>query len=144
MTEHHGNTLAADHDALLGQLSGRAAIQDLIAAYGLGQDLHQDGDNDVLTEWDQVFAPDARVDYTAAGAPADLPYKELAALMRGPEGSMGDLIRWQHCWPSACARYHAGHRPPSVTATPTCLGTLRITRRCLRVIRRRAIAPLSP
>jgi hypothetical protein len=96
MTEHHENTQDSERDALLRRLVDRAAIQDLIAAYGLGQDLHKDGDNDVLTEWDQVFAPDARVDYTAAGVPADLPYRELAAIMRGPNGSMSGLIRWQH------------------------------------------------
>ena len=96
MTEHHENTRDSERDALLRRLVDRAAIQDLIAAYGLGQDMHQDGDNDVLAQWDQVFAPEATVDYSAAGAPADLPYKDLAALMRGPGGSMGGLVRWQH------------------------------------------------
>ncbi|HEY1698204.1 MAG TPA: nuclear transport factor 2 family protein [Trebonia sp.] len=65
MTEHHESTRSASSDALLRELADRAAIQDLIAAYGLGQDLHQDGDNDVLAQWDQVFAPDATVDYSA-------------------------------------------------------------------------------
>jgi hypothetical protein len=42
----------------------RFAIQDVIAKYGLGQDLHQ-GDNEdqnMLAQWAEVFAPDAVID----------------------------------------------------------------------------------
>lgn len=49
-------------------LEDRIEIQDLMVRYGLGQDLHEDGDNDVLEQWDSVFAPEARVDYSVAGA----------------------------------------------------------------------------
>jgi hypothetical protein len=75
MTEHHESTRSASSDALLRELADRAAIQDLIAAYGLGQDLHQDGDNDVLAQWDQVFAPDATVDYSAT-APLEITWMD--------------------------------------------------------------------
>ncbi|MFE5501272.1 nuclear transport factor 2 family protein [Amycolatopsis japonica] len=78
-------------------LLDRAEIQDLVTRYGLGQDLHQDGDNAVLEQWDQVFAPDATVDYSAAGASlAGIGHRELADAMRGPNGSMNGLRRWQH------------------------------------------------
>jgi hypothetical protein len=78
-------------------LLDRAEIQDLVTRYGLGQDLHQDGDDNVLEHWDEVFAPDATVDYSVTGAPLDgIGYRELAEVMRGPGGSMRGLRRWQH------------------------------------------------
>ncbi|WP_433136339.1 nuclear transport factor 2 family protein [Actinomadura nitritigenes] len=78
-------------------LTDRIEIQDLVTRYGLGQDLHQDGDNDVLAEWDRVFAPEATVDYSVTGAPLDsVTYKDLARAMRGPGGSMSGIEHWQH------------------------------------------------
>jgi hypothetical protein len=74
----------------------RVEIQDLVMRYGLGQDLHQNGDNDVLAQWDQVFAPDATVDYTAGGAPGGIGYRELVNTMRGPNGTMNTIQNWQH------------------------------------------------
>jgi len=78
-------------------LLDRMEIQDLVTRYGLGQDLHQNGNNDVLAEWDEVFAPGATVDYSATGAPLDgVTYEELVKVMRGPGGSMTGLRSWQH------------------------------------------------
>jgi hypothetical protein len=78
-------------------LIDRVEIQDLVMRYGLGQDLHQNGDNNVLEQWDEVFAPDATVDYSAAGASLEgIGYRELAEAMRGPGGSMGTIQNWQH------------------------------------------------
>ncbi|WGL51419.1 nuclear transport factor 2 family protein [Nocardioides sp. BP30] len=79
-------------------LTDRIEIQDVIARYGLGQDLHEDGDNDVLREWDAVFAPEGRADYSITGVPdlADIGYRELVDFMRRPGGSMSGLKRWQH------------------------------------------------
>ena len=76
----------------------RIEIQDLIARYGLGQDLHEDGDNDVLEQWSEVFAPDGTVDYSSTGVSQldGLGYRELVDFMRRPGGSMGGLLRWQH------------------------------------------------
>jgi hypothetical protein len=89
-------TTTTSDNARLQLLLDRLEIQDLVTRYGLGQDLHQDGDDDVLREWREVFAPEATVDYSAAGAPASLTPDQLAAAMRGPGGSMGALRRWQH------------------------------------------------
>jgi hypothetical protein len=74
----------------------RLEIQELVARYALGQDLHQDGDDDVLREWRDVFTADAVLDYSAAGVPAPLNPTQVAELMRGPGGSMSALTRWQH------------------------------------------------
>ncbi|GHJ41677.1 nuclear transport factor 2 family protein [Streptomyces sp. TS71-3] len=76
----------------------RIEIQDVVVRYGLGQDLHQDGDNDILEQWDAVFAPDATVDYSVAGDPSvkDLDYRALVEVMRGSDGSMSGLLKWQH------------------------------------------------
>lgn len=76
----------------------RIEIQDLMVRYGLGQDLHEDGDNDVLEQWDSVFTPEARVDYSAAGGAQlkDIPYRDLVEVMRGEGGSMSGLLKWQH------------------------------------------------
>jgi hypothetical protein len=44
-----------------------------------------------------VFAPEATVDYAAAGdPPAGVSYRELADFMRRPGGSMSTLRNWQH------------------------------------------------
>ncbi|WP_413810648.1 nuclear transport factor 2 family protein [Streptomyces sp. OE57] len=76
----------------------RLAIQDLIVRYGLGQDLHEDGDNNVLEQWDTVFAPGATVDYSVTGDASlkGLDYRKLVEVMRGAEGSMSTLQKWQH------------------------------------------------
>lgn len=82
----------------LQHLEDRIEIQDLMVRYGLGQDLHEDGDNNVLEQWDSVFAPEARVDYSVAGGPQlkNIPYKDLVDVMRAPDGSMSGLLKWQH------------------------------------------------
>jgi hypothetical protein len=81
------------------QLLDRLEIQDVITRYGLGQDLHQ-RDGNVLEQWSTVFAPDATVDYSVAGIPAGIGYRELAEHMRGKEpssvGTMTALRNWQH------------------------------------------------
>jgi len=79
-------------------LLDRVEIQDVIARYGLGQDLHKDGDNDVLQQWDDVFAPNGAVDYSSTGVPQldCIGFRELVDFMRGPGGSMSGLLRWQH------------------------------------------------
>jgi SnoaL-like protein len=70
-------------------LTDRVEIQDLVTRYGLGQDLHQNGDNNVLEQWHEVFAPEATVDYSATDASLEgIGYRELAEAMRGPGGSM--------------------------------------------------------
>ncbi|MGW5136204.1 nuclear transport factor 2 family protein [Streptomyces sp. NPDC004135] len=85
-------------DQRLQYLADRIEIQDLMVRYALGQDLHEDGDNDVLEQWDTVFAPEATVDYSAAGTSAlkDIPYRSLVDVMRGADGSMSGLLKWQH------------------------------------------------
>ncbi|MFJ8363828.1 nuclear transport factor 2 family protein [Streptomyces sp. NPDC093984] len=79
-------------------VSDRIEIQDLMVRYALGQDLHQSGDNEVLEQWDTVFAAEATVDYSAAGGSAlkDIPYRRLVDVMRGADGSMSGLLKWQH------------------------------------------------
>jgi hypothetical protein len=80
----------------------RFAIQDLIAVYGLGQDLHQAGqDNDVLAQWAEVFAPDAVIDTSAVGGPSAMTLSEYAHMLRGPglDGTRGMPVpfdAWQH------------------------------------------------
>jgi hypothetical protein len=79
-------------------LSDRIEIQDLIVRYGLGQDLHENGDNAVLDQWDTVFAPGATVDYSVTGDPSldGIEYRKLVDVMRGTNGSMSSLQNWQH------------------------------------------------
>jgi hypothetical protein len=78
-------------------LADRIEIQDLMVRYGLGQDLHEDGDNNVLQQWDTVFAPDATVDYSVVDPSLkDIGYRSLVGVMRGAGGSMSSLLRWQH------------------------------------------------
>jgi hypothetical protein len=79
----------------------RIAIQEVISLSGIGQDAHQDGDNDILEQWRLVFADDATVDYSASGGPSgDATYRELAEFMRGPGlaggGAMDFVDNWQH------------------------------------------------
>jgi hypothetical protein len=79
-------------------LADRIEIQDVIARYGLGQDLHEDGDNDVLEKWNNVFTPDGVADYRCTGVAelGDIGFRELVDFMRRPGGSMSGLQRWQH------------------------------------------------
>jgi hypothetical protein len=85
-------------DQRIQYLLDRIEIQDIVARYGLGQDLHEDGDNGVLQEWNDVFAPDGVVDYSSTGVPQldGMGYRELVDFMRRPGGSMSGLLRWQH------------------------------------------------
>ncbi len=90
-----------DIETTVRYLLDRLEIQDVIMRYGLGQDLHQDKDGNVLEQWDDVFAPHATVDYSAAGTPeAGVSYRDLAEVMRGKDlaggGTMGPLRNWQH------------------------------------------------
>ncbi|WP_396427008.1 nuclear transport factor 2 family protein [Amycolatopsis sp. EV170708-02-1] len=82
-------------------LLDRLEIQDVIARYGLGQDVHQPHDEnlDVLAHWADVFAQDAVLDYSEAGMPAAMSREDLADLMRGPhrDGGMANIYTvWQH------------------------------------------------
>jgi hypothetical protein len=92
------NTPPTSLDARVQYLADRIEIQDVIARYGLGQDLHEDGDNDVLAQWDDVFTPDGVADYSSTGVPelAGIGFRELVDFMRKPGGSMRGLKRWQH------------------------------------------------
>jgi hypothetical protein len=84
-------------------LLDRIEIQDKIALYGLGQDMHQadSGDGNVLAQWDQLFTPDVKIDATAAGAKV-FELREYAELMRGKDllgGTAGlglSFNAWQH------------------------------------------------
>lgn len=83
-------------------LSARATIQDKIALYGLGQDLHQTPENNnVLEQWSHMFADDAVIDMsqTQFGL-GSLSVREYAAWMRGAkpgdEGQFGAWKAWQH------------------------------------------------
>lgn len=62
----------------------RIEIQDKVALYGLGQDLHQadSGDGNVLAQWGDLFTPDAKIDATDAGAKI-FELGEYTELMRG-------------------------------------------------------------
>ena len=88
-------------EANIRYLMDRFEIQDQIALYGLGQDLHQpdSGDNDVLAQWSQVFAPDAVIDCTDVGM-GTFTLQQYAELMRGPGlkggGLDGPFKVWQH------------------------------------------------
>jgi SnoaL-like domain len=65
----------------------RFAIQDVIARYGLGQDLHQ-GDNEdqnMLAQWAEVFAPDAVIGASGVGLSAEIGLAEFVDFMRGPD-----------------------------------------------------------
>ena len=81
----------------------RIAIQDLMARYGLGQDLHQpdDASQNVLEQWSQVFSDDAVIDASSVGYDSHIGLKAYAELMRG-KGLTGRMglgalhVRWQH------------------------------------------------
>lgn len=76
----------------------RIDIQDVIARYSLGQDMHQGEDTNILEQWDRTFSPDGEVDYSAAGGTVGS-YRALANWMRGGEGQVGSMnsfSNWQH------------------------------------------------
>jgi SnoaL-like protein len=97
-TTHTTGTSAATLDARVQYLADRIEIQDVIARYGLGQDLHENGDNNVLEQWDDVFTADGVANYSSTGVPelANIGFRELVDFMRRPGGSMSGLKRWQH------------------------------------------------
>ena len=82
-------------------LLDRLEIQDKVALYGLGQDLHQpDADNkNILEQWDDLFTPDATIDVTSLGLKV-FTLHEYAELMRGKDLKGGGLETpfkaWQH------------------------------------------------
>jgi hypothetical protein len=91
------------NDDRIRYLLDRLEIQDQVALYGLGQDLHQadSGDADVLAQWSRLFTPDALIDATDAGGQV-LGLQEYAELMRG-RGLVGGTAGlglsfnvWQH------------------------------------------------
>ncbi len=79
----------------------RWAIQDKIALYGLGQDLHQAGDKNqnILEQWGELFTDDAQIDCTGVGLKI-FGLQEYAEMMRGPglQGGGMDVpfTVWQH------------------------------------------------
>jgi hypothetical protein len=73
-------------------LLDRIEIQDKITLYALGQDYHQPGakNKNVLEEWNEIFVPDAKIDFTDIGAIVYNP-QTYAELMRGPGMKGGGL-----------------------------------------------------
>ena len=65
-------------------LYDRISIQDAIANYSIGQDVHQGGDRNVLEQWKYTFTHDAIVDFTVFGIDP-CSYQELAGHLRGDE-----------------------------------------------------------
>jgi hypothetical protein len=63
----------------------RIAIQDMIAKYGIGQDLHQpdNADQNILQQWSQVFASDAVIDASSVGYENPIDLITYAEMMRG-------------------------------------------------------------
>jgi ketosteroid isomerase-like protein len=90
-------------DADTRYLLDRIAIQDIIAKYGLGQDLHQgnNNDQDPMAQWAEVFSPDAVIDASDVGQSAEIGLEDYIDFMRGAnrkgtEG-LGKLFGlWQH------------------------------------------------
>ncbi|SEC25076.1 SnoaL-like domain-containing protein [Streptomyces misionensis] len=81
----------------------RIAIQDLIAKYGLGQDLHQgdNNDQDLTAQWSEVFSSDAVIDASDVGQGAEIGLADYIDFMRGadrkPTEGLGRLFgQWQH------------------------------------------------
>lgn len=82
----------------LQRLSDRLDIQDTISRYSLGQDAHQGANSNILEQWDETFATDGRVDFSAAGGPVGT-YRDLSRWMRGDgdtPGIMSGFSNWQH------------------------------------------------
>jgi len=82
-------------------LLDRIEIQDKVALYGLGQDLHQasNRDKNILEQWSQLFAPDATIDLSDLGL-RKFNLHDYAELMRGKGLKGGGLETnfkaWQH------------------------------------------------
>lgn len=80
-------------------LLDRIEIQDVILRYAIGQDSHQGDDGNILEQWDEVFTPDAVVDFTQSGLIKGS-YKDLAKVMRGISEQPGFMpttfTNWQH------------------------------------------------
>jgi hypothetical protein len=82
-------------------LLDRLEIQDKIALYGLGQDLHQPdaANKNLLEEWSRLFTPDVQIDLTSLGLKV-FTLQEYAELMRGKGLKGGGLEvpfkAWQH------------------------------------------------
>jgi hypothetical protein len=81
----------------------RFAIQDVIARYGLGQDLHQGANEDqnMLAQRADVFAPDAVIDATDVEPSAGTGLAEYVDFIRGQDRrgdqGLGRLFGvWQH------------------------------------------------
>jgi hypothetical protein len=78
-------------------------FKDVIAKYGVGQNLHQ-GDNEdqnMPAQWAEVFAPDAVIDASDVGLSAEIGLAELVDFMRGKDRKRDQgLCRlfglWQH------------------------------------------------
>ena len=82
-------------------LLDRFEIQDVIARYGLGQDLHlPENDPSPADQWNDVFADDAIIDYSEVGFPPSVTVAELTTMMRGEDGKTGGMAlmfsSWQH------------------------------------------------
>jgi hypothetical protein len=97
-----GVCIVTDADRIRYLLDG-IEIQDKIALYGLGQDLHQadSGGGNVLAQWGELFTPDAEIDATD-GLDTVFDLQAYAELMRG-EGLVGgaeglgtSFNAWQH------------------------------------------------
>ncbi len=82
-------------------LRDRFEIQDKIALYGLGQDLHQPGaaNQNILEQWGELFTADAEIDCRDVGLKV-FGLREYAEMMRGPKLEGGGLDVpfdvWQH------------------------------------------------
>ena len=84
-------------------LMDRIAIQDIIAKYGLGQDLHQGNnpDQNMMAQWSEVFSDDATIDASEVGLSADINLPNYLNFMRGDERIPTDglgkhFVLWQH------------------------------------------------
>src|ERR1700692_1331665 len=92
---------ASDLTSQVQYLLDRIEIQDVLALYASGQDDHQAENSAILEDWDNVFSPDAMVDYTQAGPPFGVfSYRDLAKVMRGDSKTAGlmsgSFRKWQH------------------------------------------------
>ncbi|MGW9032005.1 nuclear transport factor 2 family protein [Streptomyces sp. NPDC055722] len=95
--------MSIESDTAIRYLMDRIAIQDVIARYGIGQDLHQgdNADQDLMAQWAEVFSADAVIDASDVGQSAEIRLPDYLNFMRGArrEGTdgLGRLFgRWQH------------------------------------------------
>ncbi|MFE0514385.1 nuclear transport factor 2 family protein [Streptomyces sp. NPDC058964] len=84
-------------------LLDRIAVQDVIARYGLGQDLHQGNntDQDLMAQWAEVFSRDAVIDASDVGQSSEIGLADYIDFMRGTDrkgtAGLGKLFGlWQH------------------------------------------------